>query len=335
MLNFQVGQLGEKVRALGERTAEEWFELGMAYDASVETFAGGGGGSLTSQATEASPDWGEAHINLGTTLYHLEQFDEAQGRSLWRRRPSSIPRTRLPYFDLGCARDKRGEIRAAVESFRAAAPSALRQDGRRAFWILRWRAKRSSATQTRAAAPGDLSWHAGRADPGADARARLAAERGEGAAGTRPGGAVPARPLDRAGSFPFRALSGQLPLASGASAKQATHRMDWAFFFRAQEAKRDQESEQRLQGHIQGRQEKPGRSVQVESGGGEAAAAGGILQVRCWLGRSPGGNASGRPFPTGAPMQHAMSERSADGAARSSRTRRRGRLPRRAVPALP
>ena len=116
VLNFQVGQLGEKVRALGGRTAEEWFERGMAYDANVETLPEAV--DAYRRAIEASPDWAEAHINLGTTLYHLEQFDEAG--EAFVKAAQLDPTNALSYFNLGCVHDKRGEIRAAVENFRAA-----------------------------------------------------------------------------------------------------------------------------------------------------------------------------------------------------------------------
>ena len=54
VLNFQVGQLGEKVRALGGCTAEEWFERGMTYDATVETLPEAV--DAYRRAVEASPD---------------------------------------------------------------------------------------------------------------------------------------------------------------------------------------------------------------------------------------------------------------------------------------
>ena len=90
MLNFDTAPLESKVRALGERTAEEWFEMGMAWDANAETLPDAV--DAYRRAIEASPEWVEAHINLGTTLYQLERMEEV-ARGLLRRDATLIPRT--------------------------------------------------------------------------------------------------------------------------------------------------------------------------------------------------------------------------------------------------
>jgi len=37
VLNFEVSELAKKIHAMASRSAEEWFELGMAYDSESES----------------------------------------------------------------------------------------------------------------------------------------------------------------------------------------------------------------------------------------------------------------------------------------------------------
>lgn len=116
VLNFDTAPLGQKIRALGERTAEEWFEFGMTLDGAPETME---------QAVEAyqhaissAPDWAEAHINLGTALFQLERWEES--RKAFSLAAELDPASALAHFNLGCASDRLGEPEAAIREFRAA-----------------------------------------------------------------------------------------------------------------------------------------------------------------------------------------------------------------------
>ena len=113
LLNFETAPLERKVHALGGRSAEQWFEIGMAGDASPETLPDAV--DAYRRAIELSPEWVEAHINLGTALYHLERMEEA--REAFSRAASLDPRNALAHFNLGCMHDRLGDINAAVAEF--------------------------------------------------------------------------------------------------------------------------------------------------------------------------------------------------------------------------
>ena len=116
VLDFETAPLDKKIRALSARTAEEWFELAIAYDANPDTLERAV--DAYSHAISAMPDWAEAHINQGTTLYQLGRIEES--RQCFSRAVELEPENPLARFNLGCAADKLGDIPAAIEQFRAA-----------------------------------------------------------------------------------------------------------------------------------------------------------------------------------------------------------------------
>lgn len=116
LMNFETAPLDRKVRALGGRSADQWFELGMAWDSSPNTLPQAA--DAYRSAIELSPEWVEAHINLGTALYQLGKMEES--RDLFRRAALIDPRNALAHFNLGCMHDRLGDTPAAIEEFRAA-----------------------------------------------------------------------------------------------------------------------------------------------------------------------------------------------------------------------
>jgi len=116
VLDFETSSLAEKVRAMASHSAEEWFEIGMGCDTSPETLE---------QAVDAyrralalSPEWTEAHINLGTTLYQLDRMDEA--RKEFATAVALDPLSGLAEFNLGCVLEHDGETIQAIEHLRRA-----------------------------------------------------------------------------------------------------------------------------------------------------------------------------------------------------------------------
>ncbi len=116
VLQFETEALADKVRALSSRTAEEWFEIGLAYDSTPETLE---------KAAEAyqrvlglAPDWIEAYINLGTTLYQLQQMEEA--KSVLTKAVALEPNNSLVHYNLGCVLDQLAKGDAAIEHLRRA-----------------------------------------------------------------------------------------------------------------------------------------------------------------------------------------------------------------------
>jgi tetratricopeptide (TPR) repeat protein len=116
LLNFETAPLDRKVRALGGRSAEQWFELGMAWDSSAETLPQAT--DAYRSALELSPGWVEAHINLGTALYQLGRMEES--RDVFAKATALDPRNSLAHFNLGCMHDRLGDTAAAIDEFRAA-----------------------------------------------------------------------------------------------------------------------------------------------------------------------------------------------------------------------
>ena len=67
---------------------------------------------------QAAPEWIEAHINLGTALYHLGRLDES--RLAFRAAIKIDPQNSLAHFNLGCMCDRLGDLDEAIQEFRAA-----------------------------------------------------------------------------------------------------------------------------------------------------------------------------------------------------------------------
>lgn len=122
VLNFETAAIERKVRALHERTAEEWFELGMAWDANPETLEEAV--RAYGQAIEAAPEWVEAYINLGTTLFQLGRTGESRG--IFAAAVERDSRNALAHFNLGCAHERLGDTASAIGNFRTALVHAPR-----------------------------------------------------------------------------------------------------------------------------------------------------------------------------------------------------------------
>ena len=111
VLNFETSELAQKVHALASRSAEEWFELGMACDTKAETLEEAV--EAYRKAVDASPEWVEAHINLGTTLYQLNRMEEAH--SEFSKAVEFEPKNALAEFNLGCVLEQLGEADEAIK----------------------------------------------------------------------------------------------------------------------------------------------------------------------------------------------------------------------------
>jgi len=122
VLNFDTEAIERKVRALHERTAEQWFELGMTCDASPSTFEEAI--HAYRQAIEAAPEWVEAYINLGTTLFQVGRIGES--REMFAVAVERDERNALANFNLGCAHQRLGDTVTAIDDFRTAISLAPR-----------------------------------------------------------------------------------------------------------------------------------------------------------------------------------------------------------------
>ena len=117
VLQFETQALAGKVRTLAARTAEEWFEIGMACDGNPETL--GEAVEAYRHALELTPNWIEAHINLGTALYQLDSLEEA--KYIFAAAAALEPNNPLVQFNLGCVLDQLDDTDEAIEHWRRAA----------------------------------------------------------------------------------------------------------------------------------------------------------------------------------------------------------------------
>jgi tetratricopeptide (TPR) repeat protein len=111
VLNFETSELAQKVHALASRSAEEWFELGMACDTKAESLEQAV--EAYRQAVDASPEWVDAHINLGTALYQLNRMEDALNQFL--AAVEYEPENALAEFNLGCVLEQLGDADEAIK----------------------------------------------------------------------------------------------------------------------------------------------------------------------------------------------------------------------------
>jgi tetratricopeptide (TPR) repeat protein len=111
VLNFDTAEMAKKVRAMPSKSAEEWFEIGMDYDSHAESLEDAA--EAYRRAVEAAPDWVEAHINLGTTLYQLGRMEQA--REHFEAAVYFEPKNPLAEFNLGCVLEQLGLESDAIE----------------------------------------------------------------------------------------------------------------------------------------------------------------------------------------------------------------------------
>ena len=111
VLNFETSELVRKIHAMAPRSAEEWFELGMACDSNAESLDQAA--QAYRKAVDASPEWVEAHINLGTTLYQLGHMEEA--REEFTAAAKFEPGNSLAEFNLGCVLEQLGQAQQAIQ----------------------------------------------------------------------------------------------------------------------------------------------------------------------------------------------------------------------------
>jgi len=116
ILEFETSVLEHKILALPSHTAEEWFEIGLASDSRPATMERAA--DAYRHAVDLSPEWVEAHLNLGTALFHLSQPVEA--RRCFETAIELEPRNGLTHYNLGCVFEKLGNRRAAIEHLREA-----------------------------------------------------------------------------------------------------------------------------------------------------------------------------------------------------------------------
>ncbi len=110
VLNFETSKLARKVHNMAARSAEEWFELGMMCDSKSESLDQAA--DAYRKAVDAAPDWVEARINLGTTMFQLGRMTEAYEQFSFA--VEFEPQNALAQFNLGCVLEQLGRTQEAI-----------------------------------------------------------------------------------------------------------------------------------------------------------------------------------------------------------------------------
>ncbi len=113
VLDFESLSARKRIHRMGSRSAEEWFEIGLASDSTPETLEKAA--EAYQRAMDSAPEWIEARINLGTTLYQLQRMEEAS--RVFVGAAQMDPANPLAHFNLGCVLEQLGEVEAAIRSF--------------------------------------------------------------------------------------------------------------------------------------------------------------------------------------------------------------------------
>ena len=120
VLPFQQSEVTEKTKTVTQRTAEEWFDIGMANDSRRETLPKAV--EAYRRAVELAPQWVDARINLGTALYQLSELDEAQ--RAFEEALAVDENNATAHFNLGCVHDDLEQYDQAIAHLRQAAAIA-------------------------------------------------------------------------------------------------------------------------------------------------------------------------------------------------------------------
>jgi tetratricopeptide (TPR) repeat protein len=114
VLNFEIREIGERVRTITRRSADDWFNAALAYDSDANT---------KPQAIEAydlavqtDPQNIDALLNGGTLAYEAGNLEKAA--DYFRRAIAFDPENALAHFNLGSVLDDLGELEEARKHLR-------------------------------------------------------------------------------------------------------------------------------------------------------------------------------------------------------------------------
>lgn len=115
--SFQAANPRGKLHALEGPSAEELFRAALECEADEGTIPDAI--DYYRQILDRSPDWIEAHINLGVALYQTGDVDEA--RAAFLKAVQLDPWNGICRYNLGCVLEEQGEIDEAIRHLRCAA----------------------------------------------------------------------------------------------------------------------------------------------------------------------------------------------------------------------
>jgi len=117
VLNFETRELGDKLRVISERSAEEWFALALEFEAERRTWSKAI--DAYDHALRIEPRNVEAMVNCGTLCY--EQGNLEKACDYFRRAVAADPHSALSHSNLGSVLEEMGELEEARRHLRQAA----------------------------------------------------------------------------------------------------------------------------------------------------------------------------------------------------------------------
>src|SRR4029077_13645413 len=116
VLNFDTKELGDKVRVMPERHAEDWFALALQYESDPDAHT---------QAIQAyqrvltsNPNHIDALINVGMLFYEQGELESAAGSFL--RAVAVEQQSAVAHFNLGSVLEELGQLEASRQHLRIA-----------------------------------------------------------------------------------------------------------------------------------------------------------------------------------------------------------------------
>src|SRR5215467_3416086 len=116
VMNFDTREMGEKVRVMSGRSAEDLFET--ALDCETEGRAAEESIAAYERALIASPQKFEALINCGTLYYEIGNLGKAE--EYFRRAVESDPQNSMAHSNLGSVLEEIGKLEEARQHLRSA-----------------------------------------------------------------------------------------------------------------------------------------------------------------------------------------------------------------------
>jgi tetratricopeptide (TPR) repeat protein len=115
-LNFDTRELDESIRFVAKRSAKDWFEMALEYEADKETRGEAVNAYL--RCLEADPNHADAMLNCGTLYYEDGNFEKAA--EFFRHALAAQPHNPLAHFNLGSVLEELGELEEARRHLRQA-----------------------------------------------------------------------------------------------------------------------------------------------------------------------------------------------------------------------
>lgn len=109
VMNFEIREIGERVRVIAHRTAEDWFNAALAYESDASTKAEAG--QAYDLAIQTDPQNIDALLNGGTLAYEGGNLEKAC--HYFRRAAELEAESALAHFNLGSVLDELDELEDA------------------------------------------------------------------------------------------------------------------------------------------------------------------------------------------------------------------------------